>query len=423
MSRAVASTAAADQGYFFADVRVFDPRTQLDHHGPAWLSRDGQLYLRTEPNWREVQTIDVVKHAWLVPGLVDLHARMREPGATHKASIASEARCALANGVTSLACPPDTIPCIDSRAIAELIIERARGAGAARVHPLGALTRALGEESLSEMASLRAAGCLAMSNADHGYVNSNLLRRALQYAATLDLTVFLHPIDRFLSEDGCAHDGPISARLGLPGIPESAETLALARDLMLIEETGVRAHISRISCARSVEMIAQAKKRGLSVTADVAITHLYLNENDLLGFRSNFHLLPPLRTPADRDALRAGVASGVIDAICSDHAPHDRDAKLAPFPQTEAGASTLDAFFGLSLQLVHDGLLSAAQWLQRCAIAPAQILQLPQRDWILLDPNARHRVDAATLLSRGKNSPFLGWELQGQVLRSFIGAS
>ena len=389
--------------------------------GEVWLSAEGLI---SESKVPDAITQSCERGDWLVPGLVDLHANLREPGAVNKASIKSELRAAIAAGVTSVLCSPDTQPCIDSTAVVELIHDRARHASsdapAARLFPLCALTKGLSEEKLAELATLKHAGCIAASNADKAISNSGLLQRALLYAASVDVAVHLHPIDRYLSIDGVAHDGRVAARLGLAGIPELAETLALARDLMLIEATSVRAHISRISCAESVRMMASAKARGLQITCDVAIANLFLCDNDVLGFRANMHVRPPLRTSEDRDALRAGLANGTIDAICSNHAPHDLDAKLAPFPMTEPGASSIDALLPLSLQLVEERVLSAARWLEVVSLAPKNIAGIRVNDWVLIKPNARTRMEADALKSRGKNSPFLGWEMMGRVSGAWL---
>lgn len=397
-----------------AGVRWVDPERGIDRIVDVEIDRDGPRPsdLRAGP--------PSGGERWLIPALVDLAARTREPGATHKADIASEARAAWANGIEAFALPPDTEPGIDSTAVVELILERAARAGGARVLPIAALTAGRGEATLSEMAALTQAGCIAVGQFGRSIGNSAVLRRALQYAATLDLTVILQPLDPWLAEDGCAHDGRIAARLGLPAIPESAETLALARDLMLIEETGVRAHIARLSCARSVDMIAAAKARGLPVTCDVAMHQLFLSEHDLLGFDPNAHVQPPLRRPEDREALRAGVRDGVIDAICSDHSPHDRDAKLAPFPLTEPGISALDTFLGLGLALVQDGVLELGRWIECCALAPARILGYRRRGWLLIDPNADRPVLTEHFHSRGRNTPFAGWRLPGEILDRYL---
>lgn len=360
---------------------------------------------------------------WLIPGLVDLATRLREPGATHKGDIRSEATAALLNGITHVVLPPDTKPVVDSTAVVELILRRAREGRGATVHVIGALTCGLGEDSLAELGALRAAGCIAVGNIGRAIGNSNLLRRALQYAASLDLSVHLQAIDPWIGAGGVAHEGRVAALQGLAGIPETTETLALERDLMLIEETGVRAHFARLSCARSVAILAEAKARGLKVTADVAMPNVYLNEHDVMPFRSDAHLLPPLRTVADRDALQVGLSSGVIDALCSDHQPHDADAKLKPFPSTEPGASGVDSFLGLGLKLVGERLLSVESWLERCALAPRRILGLPAPmleqgavpDFVLIDATAERTLDASTMVSRGKNTPFRGWRLPGRV--------
>ncbi len=367
--------------------------------------------------------------AWLIPGLCDLAARLREPGATHKADIRSEATAALINGITHLTLPPDTDPVVDTTAVTELILRRAREARGATVHVIGALTRGMGEETLAELGTLRTAGCIAAGNIGRPIGNNNVLRRALQYAASLDVPVHLQSMDPWIGADGVAHEGRVAALQGLAGIPETAETLALARDLMLVEETGVRAHFGRVSTARGAAMIGAAKARGLPITADAAMPNLLLNENDILPFRSAAHLWPPLRTSTDRDALRSALADGTLDAVCSDHQPHDADAKLKPFPATEPGASGLDTFIGLGLNLVANRVLTAEQWIDRAAHAPRRVLGLPAPllvpdalpDFALIDVDTERLIEPTTMTSRGKNSPFLGWRLPGVVLLAAIG--
>lgn len=408
---------------YIQDARVIYPHLGIDRVTSV-LFAPGQI-LGLDIALADAGEVEVVdgRGCWLIPGLVDLAARLREPGATHKADIRSEATAALLNGITHLVLPPDTRPAVDSTAVVELILRRAREARGATVHVIGALTRELGEEALAEMGALRAAGCVAVGNIGRPIGNSNLLRRALQYAASLDLPVHLQAIDPWIGAGGVAHEGRVAALQGLPGIPETTETLALARDLMLVEESGVRAHFARLSCARSVAMIAAAKARGVQLSADVAMPQLYLNENDLLPFRSQAHLLPPLRTAGDRDVLRAGVRDGTIDAICSDHQPHDPDAKLKPFPASEAGASGLDSYLGLGLKLIDERMLSLTDWLERCALAPRRILGLPLPqmqagalpDFVLIDAGEETTLEPGRMLSRGKNTPFRGWRLPGRV--------
>lgn len=363
------------------------------------------------------------------PGLVDLSARLREPGRGNQASITTETAAAASAGITTLCCPPDTDPVIDTTAVAELIHQRAATAGKSRVHCIGALTRGLKGETLAGMHTLKNSGCIGVSNAHVPINNTAVLRRALEYAATCDLTVHLSCEDGFLGADGVIHEGIMAARLGLPGIPETAETIALSRALLLIEQTGARAHFCRISCAASVTMIAQARDKGLPVTADAGIAYLYLTETDLAGFNSLCHLRPPLRTLRDRDELRRGIADGVIDAICSDHQPHDDDAKSAPFGLTEPGASTLDVLLPLSLQLVRDNILDLGQAIAALTIRPARIAGIDAghldigatADICIFDPERAWTVTRNSLASAGKNSPFLFWEMTGKITHTLVG--
>jgi dihydroorotase len=364
----------------------------------------------------------------VAPGLVDLGARLREPGAEHKANIASETRAAASGGITTLCCPPDTSPVIDTPAVAELIRTTADDAGFARVRPIAALTRHLNGEHLSEFATLKAAGCIAVSQLMKPVSNLQVLRRAYEYAANFDMPVFIHPLEPDLSAGGCAHEGAVSTRLGLPGIPEAAETMAVARDLILVEQTGVRAHFCRLSTERAVRLIARARFDGLPVTADVASHHLYLTEHDIWQFDSLCHVLPPLRSDRDRDGLRMGLQEECIGAICSDHQPHEPDAKQVPFPETEPGISALETLLPLTLRLVDDGVLTLMSALHRLTQGPGDIighgagrlaLDGPadicifnrDREWVVLED---------TLLSRGHNTPFMGWHMKGKVMHTLL---
>ncbi|ESQ09076.1 MAG: dihydroorotase [Thiohalocapsa sp. PB-PSB1] len=363
------------------------------------------------------------------PGLVDLCARLRQPGLEQKATIASETRAAAAAGITTLCCPPDTQPPVDTPAVAQLIKRIADEQGRARVLPAGALTRGLGGTQISEMAALQQAGCPVMSNADRPIHNTRVQRRALEYASTYGLTAFLHPADADLSEGGLVHEGLLSTRLGLLGIPEAAETVAVARDLALAEQTGARIHFRGLSTARATEMLAEARARGVRVSADVSAHQLFLTEHDLTDFNADAHVIPPLRTLADRDALRAAVAAGEIAAICSDHQPHEPDAKLAPFPQTEPGISTLETLLPLALRLVRDGTLDLPAVLACLTCNPARILNLPLgrlqpasvADVCVFDPAARWIPDPSNLISRGHNTPFIGVEMMGRVEWTLLG--
>lgn len=362
------------------------------------------------------------------PGLVDLAARAREPGAEHKATIASESAAAAASGVTTFCCPPDTTPVIDTPAVVELVHRRAEAAGRARVVCLGALTRGLRGEALAEMDALKRAGCVGVSNALSPIADTAVLRRALEYAATCGLRVFLHPEDFWLTREGRMHEGVTATRLGIPAAAETAETVALARDLLLIEQTGARAHFCRLSSARGVRMVAEARRRGLSVTADVAVHQLHLVDEDVGDYDVMCHLRPPLRGRRDRRALRAGVARGVIDAVCSDHQPHDWDAKAAPFSVTAPGMSALETLLPLTLALVEAGALALPAAIAALTAAPARILGLevgrldPGRpaDVCIFDPHATWTLTEDTMVSAGKNSPFLGRPLRGRVRNTLL---
>lgn len=358
--------------------------------------------------------------AWLLPGLADPLTRLREPGQTHKTGIVREARAALARGITWLGLAPDTQPPIDSRAVLELIDNRARTAAAAGIRPLCALTRAGG---LAELATLQAAGAPAAADVGQTIQDAGVLRRALQYAASVGQPVLLQPIEASLLGDGVAHDGAIAARLGLAGIPPSAETVAVARIVLLAEEAGAEVLVGPLSCADSLPLLAQAQARGVAVSGLVSSLQLSLNELDLYPFRPYLHLNPPLRREVDREALLAGLRQGLISVLCSDHQPHDADAELAPFPETAVGASTLDAHLGLGLRLVQRGELELGQLIERACHAPRRWLGLPPAvfepgavaDCVLLDPHRDLVLSAENLLSGGHNSPFLGWNLPGLV--------
>jgi dihydroorotase len=357
------------------------------------------------------------------PGFVDLCARLREPGFEHKSTIASETAAAAASGITTLCCPPDTEPVVDTPAVAQLIYQTAQRRGAARVLPAGALTQQLEGRQITEMAALKRAGCPVMSNADRPIANTQVQRRAMEYAASFDLTVFLHPEDIYLREGGCVHEGRVGTRLGLPGIPEAAETVAVARDLALAEQTGACIHFRGLSTARAAQMLAEARGRGIGATADVSAHQLVLTEANVDGFDADCKVIPPLRTLADREALRRAVAAGTIGAICSDHQPHDADAKLAPFPEAAPGISALETLLPLVLSLVEAEVLDLATAVARLAWGPAEILGLPlgrldvgrSADVCVFDPQAPWTLTEQNLVSRGHNTPFMGSALKGRV--------
>lgn len=407
--------------------RVIDPSSGLDQTTDLHLHAGKIIAMGSSPaDFSPSQTLDA-QGLVAAPGLVDLSVALREPGYSRKGTIASETRAAAAGGVTSLCCPPRTKPVLDTSAVAELILDRAREAGNCKVFPIGALSKGLEGEQLAELIALRDAGCVAFSNGLDNFRNTRTLCRALEYAATFDLTVIFHSQDHDLAAGGLAHEGPTASFLGLPGIPETAETVALARDLLLVEQSGVRAHFSQLTSARGAALIAQAQARGLKVTADVALYQLILTDEALIDFNSLYHVQPPLRTRADRDGLREAVKSGVISAISSHHQPHERDAKLAPFGATEPGISSVELLLPLAMSLVADGLLDLPTLLARLSAGPAQALRLPAgklhvgaaADLVLFDPN-RSTVAGEGWLSKGENCPFMGHSLPANVRYTLV---
>ncbi|MDD5250211.1 MAG: dihydroorotase [Rhodocyclaceae bacterium] len=362
------------------------------------------------------------------PGLVDLAARLREPGFEYRATLESEMAAAAAGGVTSLACPPDTDPPLDEPGLVEMLKHRARLRDFAHVYPVGALTVGLAGERLTEMAELAEAGCVAFGQANTVILNTQVLLRAMQYAATFGFPVWLSAQDPYLAKGGVAHDGEVAARLGLTGIPVVAETIALATILHLAQETGARLHVTRISSAAGLEMIRAARRAGIAVSCDVAAHHLHLCENDIGYFNPHARLDPPLRSASDRDALRAALADGTIDALCSDHTPVDDDGKQAPFGEAEAGATGLELLLPLLLKWASETRLPLAQALARVTSDPARILGIDAgtlgigraADICVFDPEARVRVTRERLKSQGKNTPFLGVELAGEVRYTLI---
>lgn len=410
--------------------RLIDPANRIDDERDIYIGADGLVagVGRRPAGFEAQRTIDATGRI-VCPGLIDLRARLREPGLEHKATLESELRAAVAGGITTLCCPPDTQPVIDTPAMAQMIQSRAWRFGYAFVHPLGALTRNLEGKLLTDMEALDDAGCVAFTNAQAPVTDTLVLRRAMEYAASFELIVFLHSEDPWLRAEGCCHEGEVSARLGLPGIPEAAETVAVARDLALIDQTRVRAHFGGLSSARAAEMVAEAQRRGLPVSADVAAHHLHLTEHDLIGFDTQCHVRPPLRSREDREGLRRAVASGVIGAVCSDHQPHEPDAKLAPFSESEPGISGLETLLPLVLRPVHEALLSLSDAVALVTQKPADILGLDSgrlgagatADVCVFDPEARWRLTPDTMRSRGRNTPFLDEELHGRVACTIAG--
>lgn len=408
---------------------VIAPAASTQHEADLYL-QDGKIVGidKAPAGFEATETIDATGR-WVMPGLVDCQARLRDPGQPEKANIESETNAAIRNGITTLCLPPDTQPAIDNSATVELIHHRNEMFGhRAHVYPVGALTRGLGGEQLSNMASLRDNGCIAFSNARFPLANNLVQRRAMDYAAGQQALVIIQPLDQELLGNGCAHEGAIATRLGLPAIPEAAETAALAKDIELVAQTGARTHFGQLSCARSVDMIRRAKAKGLPISADCAIHQLFLTDHDIGYFDSNMFTIPPLRSASDRDALREGVADGTIDCLCSDHQPHEVDAKLKPFPSAEPGISGLDTLLPLALRLVEEGLLPLPELIARLTLNPARILGLPggdmavgaAADLIIVDPETHWICRAADFVSKGKNTAFEGWDFRGSVTHTLV---
>ncbi|MNQ54505.1 Dihydroorotase [compost metagenome] len=407
--------------------RLIDPASGHDQVTDLFLEGGKIVALGKAPAGFESDKQIDAKGLVAAPGLVDLSVALREPGYSRKGNIASETLAAASGGVTSLCCPPLTRPVLDTPAVAEMILDRAQEAGNAKVFPIGALTKGLAGEQLSELVALRDVGCVAFGNGLASFASNRIQRRALEYAATFDLTVIFHSQDASLAEGGLAHEGPTASFLGLAGIPETAETVALARDLLLVEQSGVRAHFSQLTSARGAQLIAEAQARGLPVTADVALYQLILTDEALSDFSSLYHVQPPLRTRADRDGLREAVKSGVISAIASHHQPHEPDAKLAPFGATEPGISSVELLLPLAMTLVQDGLLDLPTLLARLTAGPARALRLPAgrlavgapADLVLFDP-AASTLAGETWSSKGDNCPFIGHCLPGKVRYTLV---
>ncbi|MDF1588569.1 MAG: dihydroorotase [Gammaproteobacteria bacterium] len=406
-----------------ANGRIINPASQMDSHHDIFISDGKIIAIADELADFEADQIIDARGQIVCPGLIDLCARLREPGQEHTATIDSETRAAVKGGITSLCIPPDTAPVIDTPAVVELIEDRAKKAGRAMVYTIGALTQNLQGDLLSEMLALKKAGCIGISNGMRPIKNTLILRRAMEYAATLDLTLFINASDPWLQAQGCIHEGTVSTRLGLGGIAEAAETIAIARDLLLIEKTGVSAHFHNISTGKAVNMIRDAQKQGLPVTADVSPHHLHLSEHDIGNYDSLSHVLPPLRSTRDRDQLQQGLRDGVISAISSNHQPLDNDAKLGPFAETMPGISGLETMLPLTMKLVDDEELTLMQAIASLTCQPADILSIDAghlnvgsaADLCIFDPNSHYECNPREFISAGKNSPFAGWLFQNQV--------
>lgn len=403
--------------------RLIDPASATDKATDLFIAHGKIAAIGAAPAGFKAERVIDAKGCVVCPGLVDLSARLREPGFEYRATLESEMAAAAAGGVTSLACPPDTDPPLDEPGLVEMLKHRARLPDFAHVYPVGALTEKLEGKRLTEMAELAEAGCIAFSQANAPVRDTQVLLRAMQYAATFDFPVWLSAQDPHLARDGVAHDGEVASRLGLTGIPVVAETIAIATLLHLVRETGVRLHLQRLSSAAGLEMVSAARAAGIAVTCDVSINHLHLSEMDIGYFNPHARLDPPLRGQRDREALRAGLASGAVDALCSDHTPVDDDGKQMPFGEAEPGATGLELLLPLTLKWAEEMKLPLTQALAKVTSDPARIMGIPAgtlaigaaADICVFDPKAETIVSRDRLKSQGRNTPFLGLPMAGRV--------
>jgi len=413
--------------------RLIDPANGIDAVQDLYIADGKVAAVGSAPEgFAAGRTIDAAGLV-VAPGLVDLSARLREPGYEYKATLESEMQAAMQGGVTTLVCPPDTDPVLDEPGLVEMLKHRARILNQANVHPLGALTVGLKGQALTEMAELTEAGCIGFAQAEHPITDTTVLLRALQYAKTFGYTVWLRPQDPYIGFGGVAHSGPLASRLGLSGVPVMSETIALHTIFELMRASGARVHLCRISSAAALELIRAAKKEGLPVTCDVGVHHLHMTDADIGFFDPNARLTPPLRSQRDREAIRAGLRDGTIDAVCSDHTPVDDDEKLLPFGEASPGATGLELLLSLMLKWTEEqggrdgGAL--AQAIAKVTCDPARTAGLSagtlsvgaSADVVLFDPDARWLVEPTALASQGKHTPFLGYELTGQVKATIVG--
>ena len=415
--------------------RVIDPASGLDAIADVAVADGRVVGIQTIPADFRPSHILEARACVVAPGLIDLAARLREPGHEHARMLESEMAAAVAGGVTRLVCPPDTDPVLDEPGLVEMLRFRSEKLNLARLHPLGALTRKLAGDTLTDMVELSEAGCVAFSQAELPLANTLVMQRAFQYASTFDFAVWLRAQDFYLGR-GVAASGALATRMGLSGVPVAAETIALHTIFELMRATGVRVHLCRLSSAAGVALVREAKREGLRLSCDVSINSLHLIDGDIGYFDSRARLNPPLRQQRDREALQAGLAEGTIDALVSDHTPVDEDAKALPFAESEAGATGLELMLSLSLKWGAQRGLSLAQSLAPICSGPAKVIgpSLGAQsegvgrvqvgalaDLCVFDPAAAWTVGADSLRSQGKHTPFSGYELPGRVRYTLVG--
>ena len=408
---------------------VLDPANQVDEKLDLLVS-DGKIAKLGKPgsiSANDAQVIDAAQRL-VVPGLIDMHVHLREPGFEYKETIATGTAAAKAGGFTSVCCMPNTSPVNDNRSITEFILSQARNAPA-RVYPIGSITRgSLGEE-LAEMGELRAAGCFALSDDGKPVMNASIMRRALEYSKIFDLLIIAHCEDVSLAAKGVMNEGAVSTELGLRGISRAAEDVMTGRDLLLAELTGGRLHIAHVSTIGSVRMIREAKLRGVKVTAETCPHYFTLTDEAVRGYNTMAKMNPPLRTAADVAAIKQGLRDGTIDVIVTDHAPHGMDEKAGEFDYAPFGIVGLETSLGLTLKLVDEGVLSLSEAISKLSANPAAALKIDKgtldigadADITIIDPEVQWTVDSSQFKSKSRNTPFNGWQLKGKAVQTIVG--
>lgn len=402
------------------NVRVLDPIKQTDSIQTVFVE-NGKFVSATDD---VSETIDG-QDKWLIPTMVDLCARLREPGQQQHGTLKSEGKAARENGILHVFTPPDSKPIVqDNGALIHGLVEKAMLDGGIHLQVIGAQTQGLNGKQPANMAGLKKGGCTAVSNAYAPFEDDDVVLRTLEYAAGLGMTVVFYPEEHQIAKDGCVHEGFVASRQGLPMIPALAETVAIAKYLLMVEVTGVRAHFGLLSSGASVELIKIAKNKGLPVTADVAMHQLHLTDQLIDGFNVLAHVRPPLRSDKDKELLRKGVKEGVIDAICTHHEPLSSSAKLAPFEETLPGITAFDTYVPFGVQLVNEGLFEPLEWVEKVTLAPAKAADMLNRweqeaGWVLVDPELEWTVSKDSILSQGKNTPLINHKVKGKVLKAF----
>ena len=402
------------------NVRVLDPIKKTDTVETVYIENGHRI----EANENIAETIDG-QGKWLMPTMVDLCARLREPGQQQHGTLKSEGKAARENGILHVITPPDSKPIVqDNGALIHGLVEKAMLDGGIYLQVIGAQTQGLKGNQPANMAGLKKGGCTAVTNANEAFANDDVVIRSLEYAAGLDMTVVFYAEEHQIAKDGCVHEGFMASRQGLPTIPALAETIAIAKYLLMIEATGVRAHFGLLSCGASVELIKAAKAKGLPVTADVAMHQLHLTDQLIDGFNSLAHVRPPLRSESDKELLRQGVKEGVIDAICTHHEPLSSSAKMAPFAETQPGFTAFDSYIPFGIQLVNEGLFTPLEWVEKVTIKPAQVANMAEQ-WVqeaglvLIDPTTEWVLSKDSIISQGKNTPLINQQVIGKVVKTF----